>query len=722
MIAGFVLLTALTVSAATVNVRLAPKPDASLCVTKGSLVARASDGDGLVRVPLRDAQKLYPLSLPAGDPSWEIVVEADGCWSDMILWTPAGDSEVSVALHRAGTIGGIFETEGKPARELRAFVFPVPAPSSKREPGIGGSAGARTPCHMDFPKWTCTVPAGLPFDLRLELPGYGAIHYWSVVAAAGQVQHLNPQRLYAGASISGWVKDPQNLPLPGALLSLYPLEAEDSRLDRGRIAARRRSATTNSRGFFQFSGLEPGPYRLVSEAKGFSPATVQEARVREGESLVWPNTITHVPFASLEVSLYPATDRLGKPWTVELSELAPLHLDRKPPLRRPATDDGRWSADRLRADLYRVTIHDAAGSELEGLDIDLGEGGPKSISLNVRSIVARGVLRMGEQPLRANLEFTNLTGNVVRASTAENGTFDAVFPTAGKWTPAVIYPLGNRGSTITLEPVEIAPPEAGSPQIDLLVPGARIRGEVVGEDGSPERAVVRVRREGRLTAQVLTEDGKFDFIGMKSGAQTVEAEGQTGSTPEPVKVQLKEDEAKDVRLVLAPYRWLKGTVLTPFGRPASGAVIQVLRDQGGHGNRWSKVVTDVAGQFEYRLPAASTDIRLIALTYAFPSAMVRVPAHHRGPITIQLKPEGGILRVRNTTIPFVRTQTISAPFRAFYFPEPLGRFDLGIHLEPGAYLVCPDRKIDSTCKNVTIAPGSEHNLDFKMKDPKENAS
>lgn len=309
----------------------------------------------------------------------------------------------------------------------------------------------------------------------------------------------------------------------------------------------------------------------------------------------------------------------------------------------------------------------------------------------------------------------------MRATTAENGTFDAIFPTAGKWTPAVIYPLGKRGSTITLDPVEIAPPEAGSPEIELLVPGARIRGEVVSEDGSPERAAVRVRREGRLAAQVLTEDGKFDFIGMKSGAQTIEAQGTTGSTPEPVKIQLKDDEAKDVRLVLAPYRWLKGTVLTPFGRPASGAVIQVLRDQ-GHGTQWTKVVTDVAGQFEYRLPAASTEIQLVVLTYAFPSAMMRVPTHHRGPLTIRLRPEGGILRVRNAAIPFVRTQTISAPFRAFYFPEPLGRFDLGIHLEPGIYLVCPNRGVDSTCKNVTIAPGSEQNLDFKMKDAKETSS
>lgn len=715
-LAGLALAVGLTASAADVQVRLTPQPAAASCMTTGWLVGRGSDGEGLVRVPFGDGQTVYRMSL-AGEHAWELVAESEGCWSETVVVGPAESGEVPLGLYRAGTIEGLFDVEGEPARELRGFIFPLR--SRESDMNATTSSGMPIACRLDFPQWKCTVPADTPFDVRLDVRGFGAIHYWSVVADRGSVRQLEPRRLHAGASVAGWIQDQKGVPMPGAKVTLYPLEEEVSRLDRQRMIARRRATTANARGFFQFSGLEPGPYRLVSEARGLSPATVPELRVREGESLIWPMAIAHAPFATLEISLYPSRDRNGHAWVVELSDEMPLHLDPPPRVNRPAGADGRWTAGPLRAGVYRLFIRDRDGSELERMDVDLSEGGPKAISLNVRSIVVHGLLRMGDEPLSADVDFTNFSGKIVRASAAEDGEFEAVFPTGGQWTPAISYPREG-GTTLTLDAVEIDPRDESPARIELLVPGGRIRGHAVRADDTSERVGVHVLHQDQLVAQVITPaSGKFDFIGIKAGTYMIGAEGFNSSTPRPVELQLEENEVKEIRLILAPVRRISGTVLTPLGTPASGAVVHILRDDG---RAWRRVVTDVAGRFEYPLAAGIGHVSLVVLTYAYPSAIARIPADAPPQITIILKPEGGILRIRNGQLPYVQAREVVASIRAFYFPDPFGRFNGGIHLEPGTYLVCPDRGVESACRTVTIAPAADLSVDFKPQDEKEKPS
>jgi hypothetical protein len=700
----------LVASAAEVQVRLKPRVGAAMCATRGWLVGRDAAGGRVERVPLGAGETVYRLTLP-GAGTWEFTVESEGCWSETVVWGHAQSTEIDLHVFRAGFVESVFSSETESPPELRGVVFPLGSGSVDMSMPSSASTGIPAPCKLDYPRWQCSVPANTPLDLRLDAPGFGTIYYWSVVADSVSTRQLEPQRLVRGSSVAGWIEDGKGVPVAAAKVTLYPLEAEVSRPDMQRIAARLKTTTANHRGFFQITGLEAGTYRLVSEADGLSPTTVAELRVRAGESLVWPRAIVHVPPAALEISLDPPVDPDGNQWVVELAEERPLHLERVPTLTRPATKEGRWTAAPLRADVYELTIREKHGSEVEVVDIDLSDGGLKSISLDVRSIAVQGVLRLAGESLNADITFSNRTGKIVRASTSDDGTFTARFPTGGGWTPSIRYPR-ERGSSITLDDVDIDPAKATSQQLELDVPGGRIRGQAVRANGSPEHAAVYVLREGKPVAQVITKDnGKFDFVGMKAGAYAITAEGLNSSTDQPLQIDIATDDVKDVRLVLAPMRRIAGTVLTPHGTPASGAVVHVLSDDG---RSWTRVVTDIAGQFEYSVPGSTGEVTLIVLTYAYPSAMTRMAVHALEHATIALKADGGILRLRNGAIPYVRGGGgVVVPMRALFFPEPFGRFNGGMHLEPGAYVVCPNRSVETTCRTVTIAPGADVDVDFQ---------
>lgn len=707
ILVALTVLVSLTANAREMQLRVLSAPAATSCLTRGALVGRASDGTELARLELREGVSAYRMSV-AAEQAWDVAVESEGCWSETVTASPNEFGELSVKVYRAGIVQGVLESDDGPPRDLRATVLLAPLEGESAVGVVG--AGFPAPCQLQPPHWKCTVPAEIPIDLRLDSTGFASVHYWAIAASHDRATELEPQRLYAGASVAGWIQDQARRPLADAKITLYPHAADiaESHTNASRLAVRGGSAATNARGFFQFRGLAAGTYRLVSEAKGQSPAHLPEVRLREGETLIWPRAIVHVPPARLEISLYPPVDLEGNPWIVQLAEKTPLHLERRPPVRRAADALGRWVADALRGDVYQLVVSDKHGSNLERMDIDLGEGGPKSISVNVRSIQVQGRLSMGEEPLSADLKFTNYSGKVVRTSASEDGQFQALFPTGGSWTPIVRYPR-NGGSDIELEPVAIDPADAGPIELDLQIPGGRIHGVVLGPQDVPEQAAVYVMRGHKQVAHVLTATtGAFDFIGIAPGAYTLQAESRLNATPNPVDVHLEDSETKKLRLVLAPQRRIYGTVLTPSGAPASSAVVHILDDQAWS---WRRVIADVEGRFEYQVPAGTADPSVVVMAYGYPSAVVRASAEG-GALTVVLRADGGILRVRNTPIPYVRTMAGSIPLRAFFFPEPLGRFNGGAHLESGTYLVCPNRGPDPACRSVTITPGADVAVDF----------
>lgn len=694
---------------AEVEVHLAPDPTASGCTKKGWLMARGSDGQALVKLPLREDERAYRLQLAAG-PVWEIVVDAEGCWSETAL-VPGGGGALTIALHRAAMVSGGFESDLKtrPDGELRGLVFPRQRGGADESLGVRGLA---TRCELDYPQWQCGVPADLPLDLRLELPGFGAVHYFGIAATIGPPKKLPPQPLLAGATLSGWVQDSARRVVPNAKLTLYPMQVHAHFGETAGLAARGQVATANAKGFFQFGGLQPGLYRLVSEAEGFSPVNVPEVRLREGESLVWPRPILQPPAAHLELLLSPPLDLEGNPWTVELREKAPLHVARMPPLQKKASADGRWEAFELRSDAYWLEVRDRRGATLERTSVDLSEGGLKTIAIDVRSIAVNGVLLMGDEPIGGYLHFTNYSGKDVEARAGSDGVFDAVFPAGGKWSPRLEYPRQG-DSRIQLDPVHIDPEKVASEPIELRLRGGRIRGQVLGPQKTPAPGAVvhLIRDEARLVADAQTgPDGRFELVGIAPGSYLIQAEGNRIATPRRTPLELQDDEIKELTLILEPTRRVELVILTPHGTPASGAAVQLSPDEG---KGWFQLSADARGRLERSVPSGVGDVPLVVATYAWPSAAIGVPAEMQGPVTIRLLPSGGALRVLNARFPIIRTAQITAPFGAFKIPPPHTRREDPALMEPGTYVVCPDYNVpDDACRSVTIIPGGQHVVDF----------
>ena len=268
----------LALALTALEVHLAPDSGAARCTKNGWVTARSSDGQALVRIPLRQDQHAYSMQL-SGESIWEIAIDANGCWSET-AHGPAGGGALTLALHRAATVSGAFESDVKarPDGELRGFVFPQQRGGAGESLGVSGLA---TQCELDFPQWQCSVPADVPLDLRLELPGFGAIHYFGVAAAEGPAKKLPAQPLLAGATLSGWVQDSERLAVPNAKLTLYPMQVHAYSGETQGLAARRQAATANAKGFFQFAGLQPGLYPTRFRSGGlFSRERARSAGAR----------------------------------------------------------------------------------------------------------------------------------------------------------------------------------------------------------------------------------------------------------------------------------------------------------------------------------------------------------------------------------------------------------------------------------------------------------
>jgi hypothetical protein len=570
-----------------------------------------------------------------------------------------------------------------------------------------GQASEPFQCAVANTAWSCAVPAGARFDLRLEPKSFAPVYVWDLAVANGAVADLGVEELHAGASIDGWVQDPRGHALAKARLTLVPVEREQRR---GEI--RQRTAVSNERGFFHFIGLAAGTYALLSRAEGLSPVAVPEVTVREGESLTWPRAIRHAPVATAEVTIDPPCAPSGKPWSVEAEEREPLlPIAARTVVRGVADAQGRCVLTPLRAGRYVLRVVDGAGSVMATADADF-TGGSHVVVMDANAIAVRGVVRAGADPIDADLVFENGKGAVVRASTSDDGSYRASFPSGGEWTPTVSHPR-NRATRARLHASPVRLPERGEEahDIDIILAGGRIRGAVTDPTGATPSGGAIVEQDGRrITSQRLGDDAKFDLVGLASGTYQVWAQCDSGAS-KAVIVDLGDGESKSVDLLLDPYQVISAIVLTPDGLPASGAAVAVCEE----GSRWRRgLVTDLQGRFTLHEAPSVTDLRVVVSTYSYPAAVARLPLDAREPVTIVLPASGGIVRVPAMRKPWwVGDGQTLMPFTVFLFPEPYGRFNGGIYLAPGAYRACPEARLDQTCREVNVGNGTEQLLELE---------
>lgn len=685
----------------TLAVRIDASPVQCL---EGAEVRLTPEGGGEPRVvQVAAGSPIAQIPLPQRSPA---VVEARraGCWGDRRSWAPGDVGELALPMFQAATVTGEFTgAAAARVREVHAQVYlrsadPLPQPSLDN-----------SECTVAQARWACTVPANVAFDLRLDVPGFASSYFWDL-ALDDPSRDLGSADLVPGASIAGWIADPATKPLANARVTLYPMASRHVRPEQS--AATLRTVRSGRRGFFHFSGLPAGGYRLVSEAPGMAAAVVSEVTPRAGEAVTLPMPVRHSRAGELSVTLVPPVDRKGQEWTVQLTEGAPLYPGRQPAVvMKRATPQGRWSAAGLRPAAYTLRVFDRAGAVVRRAEVEVLDGGPSELQVAIPQIVVRGALRAADAPLRAEIDFSTEAGQHATASSDDDGRFEAVLPAPGSWKTTVKYQAGKSTGRVVADPIHVPDDlaEGAAHEVTIDLPGGRVHGVVTARDGRKGPAVVHAWRGNVIAAQQRTDEvGGFDFIGLKPGTYRLDAQSAHGSTPEPLAVDVGEHESREITLWTEPYRRLHGRIATPDGRWASGAVIQLSHD----GVWWERLVADARGFFERDLPRSVKSVQLIVLTYDFPARILAAPLTDE-PLQITLPRHGGTLRFRTSAVIFGRG--VTAPVNVFKF-ESTAPFSGQIRLEAGIYTLCPTSVPDDRCRRLDVPPASDQEWDFSRKD------
>jgi hypothetical protein len=112
------------------------------------------------------------------------------------------------------------------------------------------------------------LPRGTPVELQIEHEGYIPLRVPGVEAPLQAPLHLE---MKTARGLSGRVVGPDGEPVGDAMLS----RVEESHSDGGMMMGESDLGTTDARGLFQVSGLEPGPNDLRVKAEGYATKTVR---------------------------------------------------------------------------------------------------------------------------------------------------------------------------------------------------------------------------------------------------------------------------------------------------------------------------------------------------------------------------------------------------------------------------------------------------------------
>lgn len=688
--------------AADVRVIVVPGESAGACVANGQLVAMPAAGDGKIAVPLSKDAGSYAMHLP-NTGHWSIQAAVAGCWSETRQWSGA-ESPIELHVYNASTVE-IPLASRPPAKfsgtvSLQRGGWPSEAISSSTER-----------CAIENGKARCAVPGDVVFDFRLDAPGYAAIYFWDQKVRGGVAAKLPPATLEPGASVTGWVHDPKDKPVRDGVIACFPMDLLANVRDH--VPARVQTVHSNSRGFFQCTGLREGRYRVVVESRGLSPAALSDVVLHSGESLVLPKPIRQSPAGAVSITLDPPLDRQGNAWRVALSEASTLYPSReRKTIAHAASAKGQWTANGLRADTYDVEIHNASGALVERTAVDLFGGGPHALLLNVQSIVVRGVVRAGDRPLQADVILSDSAGAYLQVSAGKDGDFETPLPSPGEWRVTVLYPPSRSPAHIKAPPLHIAGDGVDSARdVVIRIPGGRIHGKVVGKNGESGKAAVHARQGRSVPAQQMAdENGEFDLIGLAAGTYMLDAQNIAGSTAAPVSVELAEDETREVTLITERMLTLTGSVVTPGGQPASGAVVRM---SSGDGSGWQSRIADVQGRFKYDLSRATSSVQMVVVTYDYPAAFLTIPIREDdvNEQTVQLSKDGGVLRVPHPMEAYISAHGVIAPFGILRYSQYYSRSDGGVYVESGTYTVCERAAGTPVCGTINVLPGSEHDWD-----------
>lgn len=575
--------------------------------------------------------------------TWILGVEAPGLWAPETRERIAGDSRLIIRLYPAGIVFAPFadvrRSRDQPATTLQ-FSF-AEGGANNVEPRSG-----EVPCLREGTGLVCTVPLGV-WDLRFKAQGLVPIYRWAVAVHATERARLSELDFRPGASVSGRVEEAGSRKavvggLVGLELGIRPGDLPPGEGQRIKVLAS--ETTTDSRGFFQLDSVAPGRYQLTVSQPGYAPLTVGPIEVHAGLESQLLEVLKLSPPVSTSITLVPATDPYGQPWSVDLRAFSPQQKTVGQARREPASDAGSWRRDNLAPGHYRLEIFDQQGSKWLDRSLQVTSTGLDEL-VEIPAVDVRGTIRRGTDPVAGTLWFEG-EGPFwrVRLEADEEGVFEGFLPAEGEF-PVELHEATTDEPRLRLPPVAVHQRAGEShARVEIKIPDTRLEGVVVDERGEPvaEADILAIHAQQRSGKQRFRADraGRFRIRGLREGVAQIQAV-RAGEESDTSTVTLREGvPAGPIRLTLQRKRLVEGRVVSRQGF-VTGARVTLLPDLANGIATVVSVVSGLEGRFRLDVPERATAVSLWVEAGGLATQLARYSAPEQGEILVELGFEAG---------------------------------------------------------------------------------
>jgi len=631
--------------------------------------------------------------------------------------------------------GRITATSGE--RSPEGLTVRFQAASKHLAGGTTSDESHTSSCQLHRSRFQCALPVGV-YDLVLEVPGYAPIYSWNVSITASTPNDIGTRRLFAGASITGWVVRSTGVmgSLPTAHLEPLVSGWYGDPRNGQRIELRSRTQRVDQHGFFQFGGLAPGSYRLQVRAQDGSIGEIPLPRLKRAESRALAQPLSLLPPPKLELFLEPALAPSDVLWHVAVARAEPGESNLFSTVAEGEADlAGYFVADGLSPGKYSVSITDGEGSRWLRKEVEVQpQIGP--LTLRVPYVRIAGRVTRGGEGLEAKLFFGTTQGErEIRLQSDATGRFEGALPHAGNWPLEIELP-DSRGTIQALPTIHVDDPQGSRPtHLEIRVPDTLVEGAAMhGGRPVPHAQVLALRvgesfrREAMLRAD---DDGNFRLEGLEPGV--IQLQGRApGLQGDWIPITLIEGrDAPRVTLELYAVRTLRGRLIGSNG-PVAGARLTVLA--AGRGLAVSRTTeTRADGSFEFRLredtpslnaiiavPGIGWEIKRIAVPEAPQEAIV---SFQGGSGDLDLQGMAGRSRQVSGVLVHNGARLYLSALSSILFPVGMMRFGPGGSIQllgaaAGPYQYCADPAVATPCTTGEVFPGASTHFTAPLKQPR----
>ncbi|HVT61628.1 MAG TPA: carboxypeptidase-like regulatory domain-containing protein [Thermoanaerobaculia bacterium] len=563
----------------------------------------------------------------ARDTGWRLAATAPGFWTPEAVLQAGEVSRVVFRMLPTGTIAGrivMAPHQTKPSLLMARFQ----SAAGKHGPDVAVSSVS---CPLDGERWECAVPAAI-LDLRLSAEGFVPRYSWGIDVRPGKRSDLGTVELARGASLIGRVEVDGSTPRGQVpVVEIVPDQMAGGvggKAAAERIAERTVTTRPDERGFFQFTGITAGAYRITARLDGFATVSSPLATVRSGTETEIREPILLVRLLALEVQLHPRLDPYGQPWRWELladpSELSPHKLTRAG--QGMADQTGFLKKEDLAPGRFVLSVRDMTLSEWLREEIAVAPG-KTALEFKLDLIKLEGKISTAGKPLEATLWWRKPQKlSRIRFDSDAGGVFAGFLPSEGEWWVDLNLPGGGSEA---LAPVEVKrAPGSAVARVEIRVPNTRLTVQVLDEQGKPVRGAeviaLGAREAGRTDAQLLSDElGEVVLRGLAPGTVRLYAHYRLTAS-EWVAHSVAEDvDEPPVPLVLREKVHLVGYVVASEG-PVPGALVTVFPEPAA-GFLVGRAVSDADGHFDVLLDPPFTGGSVAVIAPGFAARMMRAP-------------------------------------------------------------------------------------------------